>query len=467
MRDQNQPPDYYEILGVPHDASEDEIRRAYRREAMTWHPDRNKNPNAPRMMQLINRAWETLGDSEKRAAHDREIAERARSRATAGSQQDPVEEFSESLLPWLLERAIDLYDALGVSINSTFEEIDRAYIYRQQNIEQNPEFTGDPAASAFMNLVRIAHTVLSDPEFRAEYDQHYFLLRSKIAEEERARQEASRREFERQEQKRRREQARREAEAQRQRDETERRRRQARERRVRETHERRERERQRTEAQNQRENGKQWRTTKTSTAARGRDPFTTFTVLLTIIVGIVIFLVWLNRDEQPPRPNSNVSRVFATHTPRPTQSTRPIFTPTPEPAAASASVRTQTRSYIFGPESGSIEHDPDDGFIDEYDISISIDVAVIEARFFTRYSAQVGEWSSGFCCVPAYSTRFMLSWYPVKASGITICERETFTPNKVWQPSSQTTSTQIETVAIRYASSQEVLKDGCSLTASS
>ena len=70
MRDQNQPPDYYEILGVPHDASEDEIRRAYRHEAMTWHPDRNKNPNAPRMMQFINRAWETLGDSEKRAAHD-------------------------------------------------------------------------------------------------------------------------------------------------------------------------------------------------------------------------------------------------------------------------------------------------------------------------------------------------------------------------------------------------------------
>ena len=250
MRDQNQPLDYYEILGVSHSAPTDEIRRAYRREAMKWHPDRNKDPNAPRMMQLINRAWETLGNSEKRAAYDREYAERIRSRAT-GPQRGPFEEFSESILPWLLERAIDLYDALGVSINETFEEIDRAYIYRQQTIEDNPNFAGDPAASSFMNLVRIAHTVLSDPEFRAEYDRHYFLMRSRFAEDERARQEAARREFERQERERQREQARREAEARRQREEAERRKRQeereARERRVREQHEQRERERLRAE----------------------------------------------------------------------------------------------------------------------------------------------------------------------------------------------------------------------------
>ena len=245
MRDQNQPLNYYEVLGVSQDASTDEIRSAYRREAMQWHPDRNKDPNAPRMMQLINRAWEALGDAEKRAQHDREIAERSRSRA-ADPQRDPFEEFSESILPWLLERAIDLYDALGVSINATFEEIDSAYVYHQQTIEGNPNFAGDPAASAFMNLVRIAHTVLSDPEFRAEYDRHYFLMRSRFAEEERARQEAARREFERQERERQREQARREAEARRQREEAERRKRQeereARERRVREEHERRERE---------------------------------------------------------------------------------------------------------------------------------------------------------------------------------------------------------------------------------
>ena len=206
MRDQNQPLNYYEILGVSQDASTDEIRSAYRREAMQWHPDRNKDPNAPRMMQLINQAWEALGDSERRAEHDREIAQRARYYEDRSSQRDPFEEFRESILPFLLERVIDLYDVLDVSTNATFEEVEIAYLYRQETIENNPNFAGDPAATAFMSLVRIARFVLGDPEFRAEYDRHFFLLRSRIAEEERARQEATRREFERQEQERQREQ---------------------------------------------------------------------------------------------------------------------------------------------------------------------------------------------------------------------------------------------------------------------
>ena len=85
MSDQNQPLDYYEILGVSFDASDDEIRRAYRRVAMDWHPDRNKDPNAPRTMRLINEAWDVLGKPERRAEYDRDyfllrsmIAEAAR-----------------------------------------------------------------------------------------------------------------------------------------------------------------------------------------------------------------------------------------------------------------------------------------------------------------------------------------------------------------------------------------------------
>ena len=72
MPDQNQPLDYYEILGVSFDASDDEIRRAYRRLAMEWHPDRNKDPNAPRMMRRINEAWDVLGKPERRAEYDRD-----------------------------------------------------------------------------------------------------------------------------------------------------------------------------------------------------------------------------------------------------------------------------------------------------------------------------------------------------------------------------------------------------------
>ena len=65
-------PDYYQLLGVSFNASEDEIRRAYRRMAMQWHPDRNDDPAAEEMMKKINGAWEILGDPESKAEYDRD-----------------------------------------------------------------------------------------------------------------------------------------------------------------------------------------------------------------------------------------------------------------------------------------------------------------------------------------------------------------------------------------------------------
>ncbi len=63
--------DYYEILGVPRDASEEEIRRAFRRLALQYHPDRNKSPEAEEIFKEINEAYQVLSDPEKRAAYDR------------------------------------------------------------------------------------------------------------------------------------------------------------------------------------------------------------------------------------------------------------------------------------------------------------------------------------------------------------------------------------------------------------
>ncbi len=67
-------------------------------------------------------------------------------------------------------------------------------------------------------------------------------------------------------------------------------------------------------------------------------------------------------------------------------------TPVPSPVV----VATQTPGYIFGPESGSIEHDPNDGFIDVHRTNVSLSNGIIEARFHNPYSTQIGEWSSGF-----------------------------------------------------------------------
>jgi molecular chaperone DnaJ len=63
--------DYYEVLGVNKDCSEDELKKSYRRLAMKWHPDRNPdNPKAEEHFKEAKEAYEILSDANKRAAYD-------------------------------------------------------------------------------------------------------------------------------------------------------------------------------------------------------------------------------------------------------------------------------------------------------------------------------------------------------------------------------------------------------------
>jgi curved DNA-binding protein len=62
--------DYYEILGVPRDASQDDIRKAYRKLAKQYHPDISKEKNADARYREINEAHEVLKDTDKRDKYD-------------------------------------------------------------------------------------------------------------------------------------------------------------------------------------------------------------------------------------------------------------------------------------------------------------------------------------------------------------------------------------------------------------
>jgi molecular chaperone DnaJ len=63
--------DYYEVLGVSKNASEAELKKAYRRAAQKYHPDRNPdNKEAEEKFKECKEAWEVLSDSQKRAAYD-------------------------------------------------------------------------------------------------------------------------------------------------------------------------------------------------------------------------------------------------------------------------------------------------------------------------------------------------------------------------------------------------------------
>jgi len=62
--------DYYEILGVAKVATPDELKSAYRKLALQYHPDRNKSPDAEKTFKEINEAYQVLSDEKKRQAYD-------------------------------------------------------------------------------------------------------------------------------------------------------------------------------------------------------------------------------------------------------------------------------------------------------------------------------------------------------------------------------------------------------------
>lgn len=62
--------DYYKILGIQKGANDDEIKKAYRKLALKYHPDKNKSPGAEERFKEVAEAYEVLSDKKKRDVYD-------------------------------------------------------------------------------------------------------------------------------------------------------------------------------------------------------------------------------------------------------------------------------------------------------------------------------------------------------------------------------------------------------------
>ena len=63
--------DFYDILGVSKNSTEDEMKKAYRKLALKYHPDKNKTPGSQEVFRKVAQAYDCLSNQEKREKYDR------------------------------------------------------------------------------------------------------------------------------------------------------------------------------------------------------------------------------------------------------------------------------------------------------------------------------------------------------------------------------------------------------------
>jgi molecular chaperone DnaJ len=125
--------DYYEVLSVTRNASDDDIKKAYRRLALQYHPDRNSAPEATERFKEATEAYQVLSDAEKRSMYDR-FGHAAFDRAAGGA-------------------SVDFSNFVGLSIEDLFESFfgspagrgTRQRVQRGQDLRYDLHLTLDEA----------------------------------------------------------------------------------------------------------------------------------------------------------------------------------------------------------------------------------------------------------------------------------------------------------------------------------
>lgn len=114
--------DPYEVLGVPHDASAQEIKRAWRARARELHPDRNPAPDAAERFRELTDAWELLSDPHRRGRWDRSDAESSLPHDFLADFTDAVERAEALVFRSLLPFYASAWRGPGAEVAARFAE---------------------------------------------------------------------------------------------------------------------------------------------------------------------------------------------------------------------------------------------------------------------------------------------------------------------------------------------------------
>ncbi|GAD80437.1 DnaJ domain-containing protein [Vibrio ezurae] len=131
--------DYYDVLGIAIDANSRDIKQAYKKKALKWHPDRNSSIEATEKMLLVNEAYLILSDEESRSKYDIEYRRYKNFKDLSGKSNEEYVYSDDVLAKWMSNAKIqasylakksldDLIDISGVAGRAFWSHTKKAII---------------------------------------------------------------------------------------------------------------------------------------------------------------------------------------------------------------------------------------------------------------------------------------------------------------------------------------------------
>jgi curved DNA-binding protein len=172
---------HYEILGVSSRASQEAIKKAYRRLAMQYHPDRNAHPEAAAAFKQLTLAYRVLSDPEQRAAYDRAL--KASTPPLSVRLFDALADKFSALFRWWYERhppnPLDVESVVKISLEEAFRGSSQVIPFGESRIavklppgietgtrvrlkgQGRPSPNGGPPGDLYVNVIVLPHPVFS------------------------------------------------------------------------------------------------------------------------------------------------------------------------------------------------------------------------------------------------------------------------------------------------------------------